>query len=771
MEYEKIYHYDVESFPTFACVTFLDEETDEVHQFSIGCGRNELGNLKKFINRNILLVSFNGISYDDAVLRYLTDAYYNKHLVGKIFQLSSKLVDDNYRRDKEILRLRYPYKDKFFEWHSLDLFKLHALDRKGISLKQIAIILGHEKIQDLPYPPNYPISTEEEVETVLKYNINDVLITKRLYHYSAEEIAIREEIGKSYGVDVMSASRSKMGNIILEKYYREEFGVDIRELRERRTKRTSVNLNDCIPESIQFSTEPLKKLRQEVENTTVYSYNKFKFSRKIRFHGTDYSIASGGIHSDEKPNKYYSTDDVKIISCDIGSMYPSCMLINEIYPKHLGKDFLKVLRKLTNERLASKKTNKAKADALKITINGIYGKLNSDTFWLEDAKAMLRVTISGQLYIMMLVEMLEEQGIHCFSANTDGIECKVPVELEETYYKVCFEWEKKTGFILEYVEYSKYIKRDVNAYVALGTKDSWLSHEWKTAKREFGKIKTKNIFVEEPSIMKAYMHPIIPKAVNKYFIGEIPVEKTILESNDILDFCMSQNVGNKFSMELVTIDGIQKLQKKNRFYISNTKGGRLQKRSPNGKTTGLAVGQNVSILNDYDPQTPMKEYDLNRMWYIIKARKLIEDIEVTPMDMFANVDDFGKKTLLVEPPEKKPTIKPVKENEIKDAYRTKDVFAVDPHYLLVTDTDLTYSPKLKFYNLKKGTSRTLKIDKTLFRDMVLRVGDVVLAQSFEKKPRFIKEGRKFVETEGEDWWLTSYSIVDDFSNFKRKVYE
>ena len=168
----------------------------------------------------------------------------------------------------------------------------------------------------------------------------------------------------------------------------------------------------------------------------MFTFDKFKFEEVVRFKGTSYSIGSGGIHSMESACRSDKTPDKKIISCDIASMYPNCIIINNIYPEHLGEDFVKVLKILTAERVAAKKTNKTKADGLKISINGLYGKLNSDTYWLEDAKAMLRVTIAGQLYILMLVEMLEQNGIHCVSANTDGIECEVDIEKEELYYRI-----------------------------------------------------------------------------------------------------------------------------------------------------------------------------------------------------------------------------------------------------------------------------------------------------------------------------------------------
>jgi hypothetical protein len=769
-----IYFYDVESFPNLFTVTFLEDETEKFFQFVIGAGADDREKLVEFLDREILLVGFNSMSYDNAIIRYIVNAKSSKGLPEKIYNLSQRLINDACGRDDDIRELRYP-RNAYYSWKSIDLFKVLNFDRMGVSLKQVAINLGHEIIQDLPLPYDHVVAEESEVSLILEYNKNDVRITKKLYYKVLSQIKLREEIGKLYNVDVSNASDSKTGNIILEHYYQEQLNVDINALRELRTKRDFVDLKECIPDVISFKTEELINLYEKIKNTRVYSFDDFKFEELLFYRGTGYSIGSGGIHSTEKSVRFDSSPEKKIISCDIGSMYPSCIIINKIHPEHLGLEFVDVLSTLTAERLSAKKVNKTKAEALKITVNGMFGKLNSDTFWLEDAKAMLSVTIAGQLYILMLIEELELSGIHCISANTDGIECEVPTAKEELYYTICNAWEQRTGFKLEYVEYKSYIKRDVNNYIAIGSKEVWFTHTWRTASRETGKVKTKGVFIPEVDIKKGYKHPIVPKAVYEYFVNNIPVEETIGNCKNILDFCISQKSAKEFTMEYKTPRGIEVLQKTNRFYISYS-GGQLQKHHQDGRIIGLYAGKTVQILNIYDPSLPFENYNVNLSFYIKEAKDLIEEVVPTAVQetLFEMNQDFGKRTNFQgkEIVKKKGTTtsKKITEDEIRQADKKKLTYDVDPSLALVIDLNLKYAPTLTFYSLSKGTKTTFKISKKDFEKVKLSYGDVVRLDGFEKKPRYKKEGAAFVPVPGEFvWWVNRYSIVNDFSDFKRKV--
>jgi hypothetical protein len=575
-----------------------------------------------------------------------------------------------------------------------------------------------------------------------------------------------------------------MGNLILTKFYAMNSAMDVRELKDLRTKREKVVLSRCVADNISFSTDVFNRLMENIKSHVVYrrNGNKFPISFPIHYKGTTYSVASGGLHSTEKGVEFRSTEAHKIITCDIASMYPTCMINNGVAPAHLDADeFISILKQLTDERVKAKKTNKMLAEALKITINGIYGKTNSDTFWLEDAEAMLKVTVSGQLYLLMLVEMLETNGIHCISANTDGIECQVPHAKEDLYYRICNAWEKKTNFTLEFNEYEFYVKRHINSYVAIAKHDNWYSHNWRDfSDTPFGKLKTKGDFVTKPDYLRAHKHPIVSKAMNAYYEKGTPVEETIFNCDNIFDFCISKKSDKAFHIQL----GETKLQRTNRFFIS-TSGEELYtvrkettEKGKAGETTGIFVGFGVRILNEYKEETPFSEYDVNKMWYVSQAKSIISKIKRHMPDMFAFVEDYGSSTNMfpdIVIPTKE-EVSPVKTKDVIEANRTRSMFSVDNKYMLVTEVNTTYSPNLKVYSLGKGTSGTLKIKKADFKKNPVRVGDVIFAHELEevskKKPDGTKNDKgklNFVDADGSDYWVRSYEIITDFSGFKRKV--
>ena len=96
---------------------------------------------------------------------------------------------------------------------------------------------------------------------------------------------------------------------------------------------------------------------------------------------------------------------------------------------------------------------------LKIVINSIYGKLGFEAGSLYDRLAVLKVTINGQLLMLMLAEELELNNIHVISANTDGLMIKIYDNQWDVYNKITKEWEIKSIFsniINRLIRYSKY---------------------------------------------------------------------------------------------------------------------------------------------------------------------------------------------------------------------------------------------------------------------------------------------------------------------------
>jgi DNA polymerase elongation subunit (family B) len=68
--------------------------------------------------------------------------------------------------------------------------------------------------------------------------------------------------------------------------------------------------------------------------------------------------------------------------------------------------------------MEAKKVGKdTEAYVLKILVNSVFGKTLFEHHWLYDPLVGLRVTINGQLYMLMLIEKLTLAGFKVISAK------------------------------------------------------------------------------------------------------------------------------------------------------------------------------------------------------------------------------------------------------------------------------------------------------------------------------------------------------------------
>lgn len=81
----------------------------------------------------------------------------------------------------------------------------------------------------------------------------------------------------------------------------------------------------------------------------------------------------------------------------------------------------------------------------------------------------------------------------------------------------------------------------------------------------------------------------------------------------------------------------------------------------------------------------------------------------------------------------------------------------------VLDVDTKYSPKLKLYSLKNGTTLDCKIDKKTFNKTKLKKGDIVRIFGTTKKPKVRKSADgKWETVEGQnELWITQYYLVEN----------
>lgn len=645
----KIWIYDIEVYPNLFCVTFWDNQANEKKIFEVSYRKNEAFELYSFLitNTHKYFVGYNSINYDDKVLKYFIKLFnsgvhsskmvYNRQL----FEYSKSIIDgtctdSNYTKQ---------------DWNSIDLLLIHRFHKLGIGLKQVGVTLKCPKIQDLPYAYDKML-TEDEIDNVIAYNANDVFITWKLYKASLEEINLRKDISQVYGVNVINSSRPNIADKIVTKFIRDKTGWDYEYLKNLRDTETIIPLKDIISPSVEFKTPQLQKLLAELKSTVIDAENS-TFEHSFVFDESKYTLALGGLHSDNKSQIYVSDDDHDLLDFDFGSFYPLLMINRGIEPPQLKNVLLPIIKEITDKRLAAKDSgDKITANTLKITINSIYGKLGFIYGYLYSPKSMYSVTVNGQLYLLQLIERLSLAGIKCFYANTDGITCRVHKDQVELYYQICNGFAREVNISCEYQKYSKCIIRDCNNYLIV-TSEGKLKKKGTFVTDTFDKDWEKSNPNATEILSKGFDMPVIAKAVEAYFVKGTPVREFITNHTDLYDFCKSQKVGSQYDVfSTSSLNGdvqYKKEQKTNRYIISN-RGQKLYKKKKEDSNTSviwnasydenhgykeisnftdLVSGFYITLFNDYQ-----ENVDINYNYYVSEANKLIFPFENPQLSLF-----------------------------------------------------------------------------------------------------------------------------------------
>ena len=626
------------------------------------------------------LYGFNNLGYDDlmikAFLMYFNRFDSTKYLIEFLYNISQKIIKlqsdkDAFWNDKELELIRN-YRLPYATVDLQQVYGLHAAtvltnkdtgarEKFGKSLKQTSINLKWHELLDFTLPPideeeynlywckqdryrgltlselNKLITNDFEryvlpkyVEPMLYYNKNDVFLCCEMVRQKPDEVKLRYSITNAFGVNVLSSARANIADKLTVKFYSNMSGLSPKQFIKERTERTKLSFKKIIFPHIKFKTPELQKMLSEMMQVTITRTNKDAFSKEIEFYGTKYTLATGGIHSQDPPRICRSDDKFVYLHHDYTSYYPSIMISYNIAPKHLDRaTFVKMVDYLKQTRVKCKHTpdseghvmegvpNKIGAEALKIVINSIYGKLGSELFFLYDRFAQMQVTINGQLMTMTLIEELELNGIHVISANTDGIVIKLPRDKFNVYKEITDRWNETNKMGADYEEYQMIASRDVNNYFDIQT-DGTIEYK--------GALDPKQYLKE---LKKGYDAPVVAIAVFEYLVNNVPVMTTLRNHKDILDFCKTQNVGRQFEVvydicEKGVITHIHS-QRHVRFYVS-TKGVIIQKEN---KTTGarsnLAGGNTVCILNSLD-DLPIEERNINYGYYYNECYKIIDPI-------------------------------------------------------------------------------------------------------------------------------------------------
>lgn len=620
--------YDIETFLSIFCVVF--KYKDRYKTFEISERKDEYESLVTFLkdgaSKGWFFVGFNNVRFDGQVLQWLMEAKEPfKKLTGKtkakhIMEFAQSVIEKI--NNKEFP----PYQESKLSCQQLDLFLQHHLNNRArsTSLKWLEYSMNWKKIQDLPYKFDEVLSVDK-FDDVISYCYNDVDATEEFFKKSRQMVELRfTQQAENPHLELFNKSDSSIGEALFLDLMSEKLQIEKKYLKKMQTRRDFINLKDVILPYIKFQTAEFNSVLEFFKQQTITEVTKDAFKHLLVFDDMEYVYGLGGLHSARNSSIFQSDDENIVLSVDFASFYPNISIRNKLYPEHLSESFCILYEELFEKRKLIPKSNPQNT-AIKLLLNSAFGKAGDEYSFLYDKLFQMAITVNGQLILSMLCEQVSNiDGVRVVMVNTDGIELIVPKNKKREVYEICLGIENLTQLQLEYDVYDKLFTRDINNYLSVNTK---------------GKIKTKGAFDIDLELHKNRSERIVPIAIKRYFVNNVPVEDTIknhlsvgnygeIENQGIYDFCVGKKIqsNQNYTIEDTDENIIKNITDKViRFYVSSD-GDYLKKNYSDGRKEITVGGNKMTIFMDYyDSENYNVDYD----YYINQANKIIYNVDGT----------------------------------------------------------------------------------------------------------------------------------------------
>lgn len=339
--------------------------------------------------------------------------------------------------------------------------------------------------------------------------------------------------------------------------------------------------------------------------------------------GVPHTFGFGGMHgAPEEPIH----EEGCLFHVDANNYYPSELLAYDLVTRSARNNNFKIIYD-TRKELKYKQTHASSKEEAKhykkaqipykLILNALSGAMKDKNNKAYDPRNNNIMCINGQLMMLDLIEHLEVvPGFKLIQSNTDGIIIKID-DTDEAFDMmddICFEWEQrcstdKCSIGLETDQIAEIYQKDVNNYL-------WIDLD--------GNVERIGAYVKELSRID-YDLPIINKALVEYMVNKIPVEDTINNCDELMEFQKIVKLSNKFRN--VEHNGIVYQNKCYRVFASrDVADGKILKRKWSDDSLikfGLTSDHSF-IYNDdvHGVRTPSK---LNKQWYIDLAKKRLAD--------------------------------------------------------------------------------------------------------------------------------------------------
>jgi hypothetical protein len=463
-----------------------------------------------------------------------------------------------------------------------------------LRLKEIEANLGMDvKESTVSFDLDRPLTKEEYLE-VLAYCRHDVAATVKLYHERQDYLQSKVAVGEMCDLgpaEAMSMTNAKLTAEFLNAEMKKHADKDEYEFPENL-------VIENYPGAIEFfkSIDPGRRRR-----------------RTVSVAGVPHVLAYGGLHGARECCSVTKSDELKIVSIDVASYYPSLMIVNGYVSRNVPSP--EEFKRVYDRRIAAKKAgDKSVSDALKLVLNTCYGAMNNQYNKLYDPRQALAVCVSGQLYLIDLIEKLETvPTFELIQSNTDGLIVTYDPDYEFDIMDVVSEWEMRTNFAMEVEEIDSIHQKDVNNYIQRSAN---------------GKIKVKGAYVNnyDGGSYKQRSLVIVAQAIVAYLLDDVSPEDTIGNCYEMWKFQQVCKAGSTYDKVIwKDFEGDHEVQSVNRVFASKDEfDGTIYKvkLSPKERWDKMAnLPDHCFIDNESDGSIELVDKD----FYIDMAKKRIND--------------------------------------------------------------------------------------------------------------------------------------------------
>lgn len=466
-------------------------------------------------NKSAVLCGYGNFEYDDIALRYIIEHHREKIRAFDIYTavkeyLESKEHDNNTQKP-------------FF---SLDLKKILFPEKQRLSFEQVAFSLGLS-IKDY-YPmyeplPDFNIKYKQR----LKYE-TDVIV--KVLDMCQSKIQIRFGMYKKFKINALDVDDTLMGIRYFTRQYLDKTGEKFESFTSKRTppQRLMVKKYCHICNKIQG---PLMDFALDIMNQSLLPYDVY--NKTIVYNNIVLSAGSGGVRTIDAPKsiKCWGRGEI-IVYLDFSSMFPTTMVNNNLFPRHLNDNFRELYNDVLKKRLIAKyEGHLAEADFYKGVLNAAIGLMNAEWSYMYDPAMFMAIRIQAMLYTLGFLERVNEIANKIIQVNVDGIFVRTNECMIEKLNEIILDYQELHKLHIHKEKYDFIFQHTTNDYIAYNT-DGFVG---------------KGLFSNE--LLQRTLKPkAVIEAVRQYLIHGIPVERTIDRYPDPKGFLLSINVGNNFNI-------------------------------------------------------------------------------------------------------------------------------------------------------------------------------------------------------------------------------